>query len=574
MHLSPRACRGAATGFMCIALSACAGGGVVLPSARSLVPIGGAVWGTIAIDVPRTIPAAPERRKVAYISPGTTGAAVFIDGSATPAGSTTTCAASVSSGAGCTLTWTAALTAPAIHTFAVEIDNGTTVLAENKASYALHAGNNGALTVLTLNGVASVGATSGETCTTASCSGTLTVADAAADPIVNTTSVVAPGFDNGPLTFASTNGVGTVTAPAGGTVTQPPASGTLAYAVTCAGTGSFFTTLAPNSTAGSGDITSAELTNRSLTYPAAITFGKTYSCTAGTIGNALYVGTTATPTGSIRIYTSTGAATAQATITGANTALNAPQGVAVDASGRVYAANEGANSITVYAPNASGTMNETPVATITGGNTGMNVSQGVALDASGRIYVANNGASSVTVYAANPSGIMNEAPLATIGGATTTLNNPVGVALDTSGYIYVANATGNDIVVFPPNPSGTLNEVPTATISGSNTLISNPNGVAIDATGRIYVANYGSNTVTVYAAHANGNVTPVSTIGGGTTGISHPTGVALDASGRIYVANNAASTVTLYAANPTGSVTSAPIASVTGVTAVWGLTLH
>jgi hypothetical protein len=124
-------------------------------------------------------------RRISYISPGTTGAAVFIDGVA--AGSTTTCAATVSSGAGCTIPWKAAVPVPAPHTIAVEIDDGTTVLAENQASYALVFGNN-ALATLTLNGVASSGTFSGETCAAASCNGKLTLNDAAAQPIFNTTS--------------------------------------------------------------------------------------------------------------------------------------------------------------------------------------------------------------------------------------------------------------------------------------------------------------------------------------------------------------------------------------------------
>jgi DNA-binding beta-propeller fold protein YncE len=90
----------------------------------------------------------------------------------------------------------------------------------------------------------------------------------------------------------------------------------------------------------------------------------------------------------------------------------------------------------------------------------------VAVDALGKIYVANNNSPSITVYAANPSGTLNEAPLATIAGSNTGLNGPTGVAVDASGKIYVANASGATLTIYAANPSGTLNEAPLATLTG------------------------------------------------------------------------------------------------------------
>jgi sugar lactone lactonase YvrE len=468
-----------------------------------------------------------------------------------------------------------------VHSFAIEIDNGTYVLAEGVKSYAIVYGNNGTLTpTLTLNGVAAVGASSFETCTTTTCSASLYVIDPASSAITNTTSPLAPGYDNGPLTLASTaTAVGTVTAPAGGTVTQPSSTGFFTYTVGCATTGTFFLTLAPHSTTGSGDITSAELTNRTLSYPAAITYGKTYACNGTTINNAVYVGTNATTaTASIRIFTSTGAATPQATIVGTNTGLNSPQGSSVDGSGRIFVAN--ANSITVYAPNQSGTQNATPTGTIAGAATGLNGSQGIAEDLYGRIYVANNAGGSITVYAPNPVGTQNEAPLETITGGSTNLKHPVSVALDANGLIYVADAGGTDISIFPAyTTGGTVTTAPLATISGGNTLLSNPNGLSLDTSGRIYVADYGSNTITIYAAYPTaGNETPIAKIVGAATGLLMPTDVALDPTGRIYVANynnGGTGTVTVYAAYTgvaLGNV--APLSSITGLAAVWGVTVH
>jgi sugar lactone lactonase YvrE len=175
-----------------------------------------------------------------------------------------------------------------------------------------------------------------------------------------------------------------------------------------------------------------------------------------------------------------------ATIAGANTQLASPFGMAFDAAGRLYVANELSASITVYAANPSGTLDEAPLAAITGSNTGLDNPGGVALDASGQIYAVNSGpgVSSVTVYAANPSGTMNEAPTATISGSATQLGSPSAVTLDSTGKIYVVNTYGGGnntgaITIFAANPSGTLNEAPLGTITGSNSRLFNPTGIAV-----------------------------------------------------------------------------------------------
>lgn len=66
-----------------------------------------------------------------YVSTGTAHASLFIDHAATPAGATTTCAASNGTGTGCTISWTANLTVPASHVFSVEIDTGPSILPHN-----------------------------------------------------------------------------------------------------------------------------------------------------------------------------------------------------------------------------------------------------------------------------------------------------------------------------------------------------------------------------------------------------------------------------------------------------------
>jgi 6-phosphogluconolactonase (cycloisomerase 2 family) len=217
---------------------------------------------------------------------------------------------------------------------------------------------------------------------------------------------------------------------------------------------------------------------------------------------------------------------------------------------------------------------------IIGNNTGMNGSLGIALDAFGNIYVANETFGAITAYAANPVGTLNEAPFATITGSNTGLTTPRGLAVDASGKIYAPGgdqfANAGTVTVYAANPAGTLNEAPLATIAGSSTGLNVPWDVAVDALGKIYVANNNSPSITVYAANPSGtlNEAPLATIAGSSTGLNGPTGVAVDASGKIYVVNASNATITIYAANPSGTLNEAPLATLTGLGSPAAVTVH
>jgi sugar lactone lactonase YvrE len=254
-------------------------------------------------------------------------------------------------------------------------------------------------------------------------------------------------------------------------------------------------------------------------------------------------------------------------------------GIALDASGKIDVANPGSDSVSIFAANPSGNLNEAPLARITGTNTGLSESAGVSLDASGTIYVANT-VGSITVYAANPSGTLNETPLATITGPTSEVVSPHGIAVDASGKIYTPGddqfVGGGTVTVYAANPTGTLDETPLGTISGSSTGLSGPWAVALDASEKIYVANNFGQSVTVYAANPSGTLdeTPLATIAGPNTGLDGPTGIAVDASGKIYVVNNTSATITIYAANPSGTLNETPLATITGLNDPAALVVH
>jgi hypothetical protein len=129
-----------------------------------------------------------------------------------------------------------------------------------------------------------------------------------------------------------------------------------------------------------------------------------------------------------------------ATIAGGVTGLNSPAGLALDHSNNIYVTNDGSisgavDSITIYA-NAGSNGNVAPMATISGSNTGLNLPNGIAIDAGGYIYVVNDGSANVgvdtiTVYSPGSKG--NTAPIATISGSLTGLGQPGGIAVGPAG---------------------------------------------------------------------------------------------------------------------------------------------
>ncbi len=285
------------------------------------------------------------------------------------------------------------------------------------------------------------------------------------------------------------------------------------------------------------------------------------------------------PDGGVLVYSagSDGNVAPIATISGSNTGLATPMGVAVDSGGKIYVADFNADPyvaanfqvypgrVFVYSAGSDG--NVYPVAIIGGSKTGLVYPEGIAVDSGGKIYVVDEYASSVVVYSAEGDG--DGAPIATIGGSSTGLLLSQGIAVDSSGKIYVANwgniVDGGSIApslsVYAAGSHG--NASPLAIISGSNTGLNQPEGIAVDSRGNIYVADlYGLGGVLVYSAGSTGNVAPVAVISGSNTGLNFPVGIGVDSSGKIYVTEPYTSSVLVYSAGSRGNV--APIANISG----------
>jgi sugar lactone lactonase YvrE len=252
-------------------------------------------------------------------------------------------------------------------------------------------------------------------------------------------------------------------------------------------------------------------------------------------------------------------------IAGAATGLVDATGVAVDAQHNIYVSNIVAGSQTnsdvlVFAAGATGDL--APLQTISGPNTELEFAWGIAVDAAGNIYVANqalSGApSSVNVYAPGANG--DVAPIRRIAGNNPGLTDPTAVALDPSGNLYVANKYGSTVKVFAPGANG--NARPIQTITGGKTRINLPTGIALDAAGNIYVSEYRVSEMTVFPPGATGNVAPLWRIYGTASLLRKPHGIGLDAANRLYIANSKTESVLIYAPGAQGKT--APVQRIFG----------
>lgn len=144
---------------------------------------------------------------------------------------------------------------------------------------------------------------------------------------------------------------------------------------------------------------------------------------------------------------------------------------------QVYVSDEGASAVFIY---PAGVNNPSPTATITDG---IDDPLGIAVDASGSLYVANqaggSGSGSVTVYKAGSTH-----PSLTI----TEVSNPNSVAVDSHGTLYVGENASNttEIAEFAPGATSPTKTVFPTDITGFPFM----GGMAIDKAGNLYAASF------------------------------------------------------------------------------------
>jgi streptogramin lyase len=202
--------------------------------------------------------------------------------------------------------------------------------------------------------------------------------------------------------------------------------------------------------------------------------------------------------------------------------FNGPVGIAVDANSDVFVADQYNNSIRKVTP-VAGTTNwavttiagNTNYGTADGANSTalFNAPAGIAVDAGGNLFVAdqyNNNIRKITPSGTNwivttIAGSGPGKPGSTDGTNTGQFNSPTGVAVDALGNVYVADQ-GND-TLRKLAPLGT--KWVTSTIGGSaartgadngpgtNALFYSPHSLVLDGKNSVFVADTDNNTIRI-----------------------------------------------------------------------------
>ena len=266
--------------------------------------------------------------------------------------------------------------------------------------------------------------------------------------------------------------------------------------------------------------------------------------------------------------------------------LNAPQGVAVDASGNLYIADTGnarvrkitaGGAISTYAGNGTaGYGGDGSSAT----SAQLDLPIGLAIDSAGNLYIADYGNNVVRKVA--PGGAISTVAGNGIqsysgdGGKATSagLHGPQAVAVDGAGNLYVADSQNNRIRLV--TPAGSISTVAGAGLPGytgdggfaASAQIVSPSGLVVDAAGGVYITDSSS---VVRKFFVGG---PISTIAGNTSQgysgdggmatraqMNTPMGMAMGPNGVLYVADTANSAIRALQATGFASSISAVVSA-------------
>ena len=333
-------------------------------------------------------------------------------------------------------------------------------------------------------------------------------------------------------------------------------------------TNGIITTVAGGGYVGySGD--GGEATNAKLGLPHAVvcdSAGNLYI--ADTYNNVIRKVTFATTSVDTTFTTLAGTAGGEGSADGTGSAalFKYPNGVAVDATGNVYIADESNHTIRKITSGGvvttlAGTAGSQGSTDGTGSAARFTGPTGVAVDVEGNVYVADRANHSirkitsggvVTTLAGSSAGDTGSSDGT---GSDARFWSPRSVAVDVEqGTVYVADTANHTIRKITSGGVSTLagsaGDTGSADGTGSAARFNQPRGVAVDAVGNVYVADWVNHTIRKITF--DGEVTTLagtagssgSTDGTGSAArFNRPLGLAVDAAGNVYVTDGSNHTI-------------------------------
>ncbi|WP_027004664.1 NHL repeat-containing protein [Conexibacter woesei] len=211
--------------------------------------------------------------------------------------------------------------------------------------------------------------------------------------------------------------------------------------------------------------------------------------------------------------------------------LNFPYGVAIDAQGRVFVADDMNQRIVRYSTPATKYQYKARWGSYGTGPGQLAYPRGAATNTSGELFVANTGNDRIDVFDA--SGTLKRS-FGTSGRASGQFDAPLGAAADSSGIRAVTDSVNGRVQLLNPDNS-------IATTWGSPnpgpTILPDPVAVAFDNAGNGYVLDQRRSRIVVFDRASAQTPRSIGSEGSGPGQLQSPTALSIDIGGNIAVAD-------------------------------------